>query len=207
MKQLVILGFGGHARSVADIALSNDIDSLVFIDENAGENEYFLHYPVLKVYTGMVDACIPAAGDNHRRERQYHWAIRQQWPMSRVLSYLARQGVGSVVGAGTIAGHYSFVGPMAIVGKACIINNGAIIEHDCHVGNFCHISVNATLAGKVSLGDYVFVGAGAVVKDGITIGNNIIIGAGATVTRDLDIAGVYTGTPARLQRKFAEDME
>jgi UDP-N-acetylbacillosamine N-acetyltransferase len=38
---LLILGFGGHARSVADVAIASGITQLCFIDANAKPNESF----------------------------------------------------------------------------------------------------------------------------------------------------------------------
>ena len=35
-RGLVVLGFGGHARSVADIALTPGIEELIFVDDRPG---------------------------------------------------------------------------------------------------------------------------------------------------------------------------
>lgn len=46
-KDLVIVGCGGHARSVADVAMSCGVCDFIFWDINARENEKLFAFPVL----------------------------------------------------------------------------------------------------------------------------------------------------------------
>lgn len=195
---LVFIGFGGHARSVADVALAIGFKKIAFIDSNARPEETFLGFPVSSKYPQDLNLCFPGAGDNYRREQQTIEAIQKNWPLATIVSQKAAQGHGSIIEEGTFVGNFAHIGPMVTVGKACIINTGAIVEHDCTIGAFSHISVNTTIAGKVSIGRHVFVGAGATVRDGVSITDDVIIGAGACVVNDLTCAGVYTGVPAKL---------
>lgn len=196
----MILGFGGHARSIADVALAAGIERLQFIDENAREGENFLGHPVLRHHSGSLPdgwQCIPAAGDNRRRSVQMD-AIREAgWPLATLIAPTASIGAGARIGAGSFIAHHAHVGPMASVGHCAIINTGAIVEHDCTVGDFVHVSVNATLAGRSRLGDHVFLCAGATVIDSTTVGNDIVIGAGAVVVQSIEEPGTYVGVPAR----------
>jgi acetyltransferase-like isoleucine patch superfamily enzyme len=41
------------------------------------------------------------------------------------------------------------------------------------------------------------IGAGAVILDKLSICDNVIIGAGSVVTRDINDAGTYVGSPAK----------
>ena len=49
MSSLALLGFGGHARSVADVALTAGFDRLLFVDENVQRGESFLGFPVQRL--------------------------------------------------------------------------------------------------------------------------------------------------------------
>jgi UDP-N-acetylbacillosamine N-acetyltransferase len=197
-KGLFILGFGGHARSVGDIALSSGFDDLTFIDEQAKEGEEFAGFPVVSVLPGNAASAgwfmFPASGDNARRRTQCETALL---PLATLVAPTASLGTQCEIGQGSLVAHQAHLGPLTRVGRGVIINSGAIIDHECIVGDFSHVSVNATVAGRCRIGTEVLVGAGATVIDGISICDNVIVGAGATVVRDIEVPGVYTGTPAR----------
>ena len=74
---LVIFGFGGHARSVAAVALANGIESILFVDANAKDGETFLGFPVtqkLERKIGEGWSCMPGSGDNLERQKQFDLA-------------------------------------------------------------------------------------------------------------------------------------
>lgn len=199
-KGLLILGFGGHARSVADVALAAGFSSLLFIDDNARDGENFLGHPVQRQFSGRLPdgwQCLPASGDNIRRRQQIETIRQTGWPLATLVSPTATLGAGSSIGPGSFVAHHAHVGPMATIGTGAIINTGAAVEHECTVGDYVHVSVNATLAGRSTLGDYVFLGAGATVIDGIAIGSGITIGAGGVVVESVEQRGTYVGIPAR----------
>lgn len=195
---LLIMGFGGHARSVADVALACGYKELCFIDTNAKEGEQFLHFLVLKDVPEKPWSCVTAAGNNIQRMEQMKNARAREWFVQTLISPHASQGVGSQIGLGSVVGHHAHIGPITTIGQGCIINTAAIVEHDCDVGDFSHVSVNATLCGHVTLGLRVFVGAGAIIKNGISVVDDVTIGAGAVVVKDINEAGTYVGVPARL---------
>lgn len=198
MSSLVLFGFGGHARSIADVAITCGYKELIFVDNNATEQEFFAEFPVQKSIPDAFANCFCAAGNNKLRREQFANAETNGWNIATLFSPHATRGIGSTINRGTVVAHHAHVGPMSVVGQGCIINTAAIVEHDCRIGNFSHVSVNATLTGRVKIGDNVFIGAGVVVRDGVIIGDNITIGAGATVVHDLHEPGVYVGTPAKL---------
>ncbi|WP_434516862.1 acetyltransferase [Dechloromonas sp. ARDL1] len=199
-RKLLILGFGGHARSVADVALACGYVELVFVDEHARDGESFLGYSVttdIVPYVGLDWVIFPAAGDNRKREIQCITACELGFPIATLISPKASIGAGASLADGCFVGHHAHVGPMAGVGRACIINTGAIVEHECQVGDFCHVSVNAAIAGRSRLGDYSMLGAGATIIDQVLVCNDVIVGAGAVVSRSIEIPGTYVGVPAR----------
>lgn len=199
-KQLVILGFGGHARSAAGVALAAGYTSLTFIDTNARPGENFLGHPVLAdlpEIDGRIAEFFPASGDNERRREQLEFIASHGFQAATLVAPTATVGVGSQVGAGTLVAHHAHIGPLAHIGQGCIINTSSLVEHDCRIGDYCHISVNTTVAGKSTIGDSCFIGAGAVVIDGISIVARVILGAGSVATRSIDSAGTYVGAPAK----------
>lgn len=197
---LVILGFGGHARSVADVALHLGIAQLRFVDANARPGEAFAGFPAL---TEMPDPLppewmvFPAAGDNARRFAQFEEIMARGWPTMALVSKTAHVGYGASVERGSFVASQAHLGPLASVGRATIINTLAIIEHECAIGSYSHVAVNATIAGRSKVGDHAFIGAGATVIDGVRVADRVVVGAGATVVTDIVDPGTYVGCPAR----------
>lgn len=194
---LYILGFGGHARSVGDVALAAGVAHLLFVDAKARADESFVGFAAVTALPGVPDArwkAFPAAGDNTLRMEQI---ANCSLPLAVLLAPSAHIGAGVVVAEGSLVAAGSHLGPLSRIGRGVIVNTGAIIEHESAVGDFSHVSVNAVVAGRSCIGRRVMVGAGAVVIDGVTVCDDVTIGAGTTVVADIVEPGVYVGTPAR----------
>jgi UDP-N-acetylbacillosamine N-acetyltransferase len=199
-RGLVVLGFGGHARSVADIALTLGIESLVFVDGAAGPNESLWGFPVRKAFDDKLPdgwQAFAASGNNHTRHAQAAAILGRCWPLATLISPTATIGSEAGISAGCFIGHHAHVGPLSTIGTGCIINTGAVVDHECKIGDYTHISVNSSVAGRCQLGSLVFLGTGAVVIDKVCIADSITIGAGSVVTEPLLEPGVYVGAPAR----------
>ena len=197
---LVILGFGGHARSVADVALQLGIAQLRFVDANARAGEAFAGFPAATEMPDPLPAgwmVLPAAGDNARRLAQFEEVMRRGWPTMALVAKTAHVGYGASVAPGSFVASRAHLGPMASIGRATIINTHALVEHECIIGSYSHVAVNAAIAGRCKVGDHVFVGAGATVIDGVRVTDRVVIGAGATVVADIAEPGTYVGCPAR----------
>ncbi len=199
-RKMLIMGFGGHARSVADVALACGYEDLVFVDAKAKPGENFLGYPVLKDTKGLDDSwrlAFAASGDGLQRLKQYKMIDELGMGLVSLVSPLASIGVGCVIGSGCFVGHHAHIGPLARIGPGCIVNTGALVEHESCVGEFSHVSVNSTVAGRSKLGSFSLIGAGATIIDGISTVDYVIIGAGAVVVNCIEFSGTYVGVPAR----------
>lgn len=195
--KLLIIGCGGHARSVADVALSLGISNLIFWDINARENETLFTFPVV-ADSSLFHICkklFIAIGDN--KERADYFEKLKEKKLHNIISAHAYIAISATIGRGIFIAHGAHVGPMACVGDNTIINTRAVIEHECAIGAHSHISVNATITGRCQIEDFVFIGAGAVVKDKVSICSNVTVGAGAVVVKDIIEPGIYVGSPAR----------
>lgn len=196
-EHLVIIGCGGHARSVADIALSSGISNIVFWDINARENETLFTFPVVSSLSVLEKSnqIFCAIGDN--QERSEYFKKFEEKNIINVISKNTYIALTSTLGRGLFIAHGAHVGPMAVIGDNTIINTHAVIEHECNIGKHSHISVNTTITGRCTIGDFVFVGAGTVLRDKISVCSNVTIGAGSVVVKDIVEPGIYAGSPAR----------
>jgi UDP-N-acetylbacillosamine N-acetyltransferase len=199
-RGLVILGFGGHARSIADIAVTLGIKELIFVDETAAPNEDLWGFPVQTAFEGNLPngwQALAASGDNQIRQAQVAAILDRSWPLATLISPTATIGRQADISAGCFVGHQAHVGPLSSIGTACIINTGAVVDHECRIGNYTHVSVNSSVAGRCRLGSFVFLGTGAVVIDNVCIADTITVGAGSVVVESLAEPGTYVGAPAR----------
>ena len=199
IDNLVIIGCGGHARSVVDTIINLDIPpKILFWDINAENGEKIFGYDVSsskKILSQSKNIFI-AIGDNRQRA-DYFNNLNMCKNIINVMSNSAYISPEAVLGNGDFIGHGSYIGPIARIGSDTIINTNAVIEHESIIGKHSHISVNATICGRCNIGDFVFVGAAAVVRDRIKICPNTVIGAGSVVVKDILESGVYVGIPAR----------
>lgn len=196
-RNLLILGFGGHARSVGDIALAMGVRDLLFLDSQARNGEHFANFKAVANLPADMSSdwsAFAAAGDNARREQQ---CANPPFALATLVAPNASIGVDATLGACTLVAHHAHVGPLASIGAGVILNTGCIVEHECIVGDFAHISVNATVAGRSRIGRRAMLGAGATVIDGVSVCDDVTIGAGAVVIADILVPGIYIGAPAR----------
>lgn len=199
-NKLVIMGFGGHARSVADVALTCGYLELLFVEQNAAQEENFLGHRVVKNLDGLDSSwrdAFPASGDGLQRKKQCETIEKMGLSLVSLVSPLASVGVGSLISSGCFVGKHAHIGPMAKIGRACIINTGAIVEHEADVGDYSHVSVNAAIAGRSKLGAFSMLGASATIIDRLSVTDCVVIGAGAVVVASIKDPGTYVGIPAR----------
>lgn len=192
-KNLYIIGCGGHGKSVADVVLANQpARQIVFVDENARENETIMGFPVLSHLPPDAENIFIAVGDNAKRK-----VLSSSYNLINVISKTAYIGYGATIGQGCFIAHGAHIGPCAVVGDYSIINTHAVVEHDVYIGKSCHIAPHSTLCGKVHIGNECFIGVGSTIKDTIHICDNVVVGAGGIVVKDINVSGCYVGCPVK----------
>lgn len=203
LKKLIILGASGHGKVIADIAVKNGYEEIVFLDDDEKVTEC-AGFPVVGKTTEamcMDDDKIVAIGNANIREKI-------QIDLENVVSLIHPDAVISrrvKIGKGTAIMAGAVINSDTIIGDGCIINTGSSVDHDCRVGNFSHISVGTHLAGNVEIGDRTWVGIGAVISNNIQICSDCMIGAGTVVIKDCNESGTYVGNPARWIKTFKRE--
>ena len=105
---------------------------------------------------------------------------------------------GVVVGARSRIQSHSFVCELVTIGDDCFVGHGVMFVNDV----FAHggpARGDRTLWRSTVIGDGVSIGSNATILP-VRICSGTVIGAGAVVTRDIALAGVYAGNPARRLR-------
>ena len=206
MIPIVLVGGGGHCRSVIDVIESTGKYEIAGILEKPGVKEDVLSYPVIG-----TDDDIPSlqkdgfrfiitvghTGNASVRRRLSEVIDAAGGVQQVIISPTAWVSPHARLGAGTVVMHHAVVNAGAVIGKGCIINSKALVEHDVIVGDQVHISTGAKVNGSCRIGDRCFIGSGAVVIHETGVANDCIVGAGAVVIDNIDEPGTYAGNPCR----------
>lgn len=206
-KNLILIGGGGHCKSVIDVAESAGYNILGILDtpENVGKD--VLAYKVIGVdddisqYVDKAEFMITVGFIKNPaiRIKLYNKVEEEGGNFATIVASTARVSRYAILGKGTIVMHHAFVNAGAEVGNNVIINTFSNIEHDVIVGDQCHISTGTMVNGDCKIGQNVFVGSRSILANGIDVGNNIIIGAGSVVCKSICREGIYVGNPAVLK--------
>ena len=203
-ERVVLLGSGGHARSVADSIMSGSKASILGTVAPSGEVGYCSIpwlgddgvLPELR-RQGVTAAHIAIGylgkGDVRPRIRAELESLGYQ--LFTVVDTNAVLAQDCSLGNGVFVAKGAVINARARVGDVAIINTGSVIEHDCIVGDYSHVSVGAVLCGGVMIGRSVLVGASATILQGRSIGDGAIIGAGSLILHDVPpgekVVGVF----------------
>lgn len=203
MRELLLIGAGGHCRAVIDVLERTERWRIGGIIEGPeGGAQEVLGYPVIGtddelpdlrrhfdhalITVGQIKSAAP-------RQRLFLRLKALGYVLPVVVSPLAWVSPHSRLGEGCAILHFACVGPRAVVGDNSIINTRALLEHDAVVGTHCHISTGAILNGGCQVGDGCFVGSGSALREAIRLGDGVVVGMGLSVRRDLPNGTLYTG--------------
>lgn len=202
MKNLLILGAGGHGKVVGEIAdLMNQWDTISFLDDKKTQ---CLSFPVIGCFSDLdqyvktleYDVFV-AIGDNNTRLSIIHKLLERNITIpilvhpSAIISEFSELEVGSVFAAGSI------VNPGCSIGKGCILNTSSSLDHDCILKDGVHISPGVHVAGTVTIGECSWIGTGTSIRNEIHIGNHVMCGMGSNVVKDIPTGEKVCGNPAR----------
>lgn len=194
MKNIILMGGGGHCKSVIDVIVSDTSWSILGILD-AKSKTVISGYPLLG-----NDDLIPALINDANAFLVTVGQIKTPTPRVAAFERLVALGAiipivisphslvstSSTVGLGTVVMHNAVINSGARIGKNSIINTRSLIEHDSIVGSHTHISTGAIVNGGSEVGDHCFVGSGVIIAEGVKIGNRSIIGAGSLVLSDVE---------------------
>lgn len=201
---LILIGGGGHAGAVAEVARSAGwLVVGVLAPEDSpvpsglvrlGDDSWIDQAPEDAAFH-VAFGSRPGRG---AREALFEKLSIRGLSLPAIVAATAIVSPSASLGAGAIAMHAAVINTAARVGLNCIINTRALVEHDCAIGDHTHIAPGALLGGGVQVGNCCFVGAGAVILPGVSIADGVLIGAGAVVVRSIgEPGGTWSGNPAR----------
>ena len=191
MNSLLLIGCGGHARSLIELIESIgdwQIFGLVGLPEQVGSR--VLGYSVIGCdhdLPSLREECLaavlaigqlPNSSLRVRLSRQLELIGFQSPSLISPYAVVSRH---AQLGRGSTVGHGVIVNAGSVIGDHCIINSRALIEHDVRIGHYCHVSTAAIVNGGVQIGSDSFIGSGAMIREGLSLPPLTVVGAGKRV--------------------------
>ena len=191
MKNILLIGCGGHCKSVIDVIEQEGVYRIKGLVNSPDSNiQEVSGYPVigsdfdLKDLSEEYTYAFIAVGQIYSPDLRislFKNLKQLGFKLPKIISPLSYVSKSSSVSEGSIVMHHSIINANSFIGRNCIINSKALIEHDCIVNDFCHISTNVTINGGVNVGEKSFIGSGSTTKEGISIEDSSFIKAGSVV--------------------------
>jgi len=203
MRNLAILGAGGHGKVAADIAEQSGWNVCFFDDAHPQVNSCGA-WSVLGNEKYLIDHCnaysavFIAIGNNDIREKKQNKLKSAGFNIATLISPTATISKHAKLGEGVLIVGNACINIGAYIDNGVIINTGANIDHDCIIEEFSHVSPGVNLAGEVIIGARTWVGIGSSVIHKTRIGHDAIIGAGSVVVNDLPVRITAVGCPAKI---------
>lgn len=206
---LILVGGGGHCKSVIDVAESAGYSIVGVLDRPEEVSKKVFNYEVIGTDDDMAKFAAHAEfvvtvgqiKSPDLRIKLHRMLADAGCRLATIISPTAHVSKYATIGEGTVVMHQVVVNADAKIGKGCIINTFANIEHDVVIGDYCHISTGAMVNGECKVGERCFIGSQSVLANCITICDGIVVGAGSFVRKSVTEKGVYAGNPAVLKIK------
>ena len=189
MKKILLIGGGGHCKSVIDVIEQEDKYEIAgIIDKKKLIGQEILGYKVIacdddleKLFEKYQYAFVTVGQikSNVVRVKLFNKLKEIGYLLPTIISPLAYVSKHALVEEGTVVMHHALVNTNTTVGVNCILNTKALIEHDAIIENHCHISTATVINGGVVVKENTFVGSNSTTKEYIEI--NRFIKAGEVV--------------------------
>lgn len=201
MEDLVLVGYGGHAKSVADCIECQGKYRIIGYTDNVARDSEYLYLgsdEVLEQYynDGIKNAAVGVGfiRENNIRERLFQVLKKIGYRLPIIIDPSAVVSESAKIEEGSFVGKMAVVNAEARIGKMAIINSKALVEHECVIGDYSHIAVTAVLCGQAKIGKASFIGANSTILQCVELPDNVIVPAGITVRRNFATKVIHNAT-------------
>ena len=190
-RPLILVGGGGHCKSVIDVAEGAGYTILGILDKPEEVGKQVLDYKVIGTDDDIPQLAAKAdfiitVGQIRSSAIRRRIAERIDAAGGHLATIIAADATVSkyaTIGEGTVILHKCVVNADARIGRHCIINTMANIEHEAQIGDFCHISTGVMVNGQTRIGADTFIGSGSTLYNNIEIPEGSIVPAGSIVRK------------------------
>lgn len=211
-NKLLLIGGGGHCRSVLDtIYRIETYDDIGIIDTAIPIGNYVLDTPVIgtdedlkKLYEEGYQSAFITIGTIDNFDLKFKLVQHLQsigFSLPNIIDPAAEVSAFGELGEGIFIGKQAIINANFKIGDFVIINTGAVCEHDIIIQDYSHIAPRATLLGGVDVGEKTHIGANTTVKQGISIGSDTLIGMASNVLQPIKSNVIAYGNPCKVVGK------
>lgn len=170
MRNLLILGAGGHGRVVAEAAeLSGKWDRISFLDDREDIKKIYdfsivgqvSDYSKLSTKYGHAFVAI---GNNEKRLELIDKLLKVGFEVPIIIHPKAIVSKYSLVELGTVILAGAVVNSNTTIGRGGIININSTVDHDCEIQCGVHVSSGAVVRSMVEIGNFSTIGARACIR-------------------------------------------
>lgn len=205
--KFALIGNGGHARVIRDIARLNNMGIAVVVvpdqelAHSSDSSDLMSETCFIQLTNSREHVLLNGVGPIPSESRNV--SVVQRWtaagyrfaklihPSALIAADVQLSEDAQVMASVTVQ-------PGVKIGPTVILNSGCTIDHDCEILCGAFVGPGAILCGGVRIGRNVFVGASATILPNVTVGDSAIVGAGAVVTSDVLEGQTVVGNPATL---------
>jgi sugar O-acyltransferase (sialic acid O-acetyltransferase NeuD family) len=187
MKDIVMIGGGGHAKVVLTILKKLKYNIIGYTDlvncgtvlntPYIGKDEELFNLdrkPKLALGIGQLYK-------GKSRELLINKFLENDFIFETIISPDSTINIAVTIGQGTVVMDGAIIQTGTRIGDYSIINTNSSIDHDCKIGSYVHIAPGVTLCGEVSISDNCMVGTGSTIINNITISKEKFIKAGSLI--------------------------
>lgn len=195
MKNLIVIGSGGHAVSCIDVIESTKKFKIIgLICDNKKIGDTLLGYKIigrlnelkkLKKKSRNIFIAIGQIKTPKLRINVFNKCKKLNFNLPVIISSKAIVSKHSKIGDGTIVHHLAILNANTSIGKNCIINSQSLIEHDVTIEDNCHVSTNAIINGSCLIKKNTFIGSSTVISNNISIKKKKFIKLGSIVKKSI----------------------
>ena len=170
MKKLLIIGGGGHAKSLIDNIFSTSIyNPIGILDEKKQVGEKVLDIPVIGkdvllnklVSEGIKNVAIGlgSSGDNTLRKKIFTKAKKLGYKVPSIIHHRTYISEFAQIKDGVQVFANSVVNANTLIDENSVINTSNVIEHDCFIGKNIFTGPGVIICGNVNIHENVFIGS------------------------------------------------
>lgn len=179
MDKILLVGGGGHCKSVIDVIEQEGKYTIVgIVDKKELIGEEVLGYKVIACDTDLEElfkeykyalVTVGQVKSNALRVKLFNQLKKIGYTLPTVVSSLAYVSKYANIEEGTVVMHHALINVNVNVGKNCIINTKALLEHDVVVEEHCHVSTATVINGGTIVKANSFVGSNTTTKELVEI--------------------------------------
>lgn len=206
MQKLIIIGAGGLAREVYDLAnfvhgQNPDFTVKGFLSDGPSNIEEMGYPPVLdKVASYDIeegDVFICAIGNVNDRKKTVDIIKEKGGQFINLIHPTCIISPSVQLGEGIAMKAFCVLASDVFVDSYTFFQSSVIMGHDVRIGKFCQLNSFSFFAGYVQVADRCTINAGAKIIQNVRVEEEAIVGMGSVVLRKVAAGTTVFGAPAK----------